>query len=121
MLRGTISSLVRFEHRDITNGSTTSSWRFRTRLELAYPVNRPKLTVDGALYLTEDTEWFVPMNEDPQQGRIDQWRVRAGVGYRWSFRTRLETLHIWTTERAADTSQFATDSRTIDVRVKLAF
>jgi hypothetical protein len=86
--RGTISTLLRFEHRDLLqSGSTTSSWRFRDRIELAYPLNRPKLTADDAVYLTSDTELFVPLTDDPQQGRVNEWRLRNGVGYRMTFNT----------------------------------
>src|SRR5262249_17890224 len=97
--RGTIATLLRFEHRDLLHSDSppTSSWRFRARVELAYPLNRPKLTQDGVVYLTSDTEFFVPVSEDPQQGHVDQWRLRNGVGYRVNFRTRLEALYIWTT------------------------
>jgi len=90
-------------------------------VELAYPLNQPKLTRDGTLYLTSDTELFVPISDDAQQGQINQWRLRNGVGYRVSFRTRLEALYIWTTKKESDTGRFATDSQAIDVRIKLAF
>jgi hypothetical protein len=42
-------------------------------------------------------------------------------GYRVNFNTRLEALYIWTTKKDTDTGHFATDSRAIDFRVKLAF
>ena len=121
--RGTIATLLRFEHRDLlhSDSSDTSSWRFRGRVELAYPLNRPKLTRDGTVYLTSDTELFVPISDDPEQGQISQWRLRNGVGYRVSFRTRLEALYIWTTKKDSGTSRFATDSQAIDVRIKMAF
>jgi hypothetical protein len=121
--RGTIATLLRFEHRDVlhSDSPTTSSWRFRGRVELAYPLNRPKLTSDGAVYLTSDSELFAPLGDDPQLGQVNQWRLRNGVGYRMSFNTRFEALYIWTTKKDSDTGEFATDSRAIDVRVKLAF
>jgi len=120
--RGTLSTLVRVEHRDLLqSGSTTSSWRFGDRIELAYPVNRAKVTADGAVYLTSDTELLVPLSDDPQQGRVNEWRLRNGVGYRMTFNTRLEVLYIWTTKKNNDTGRFATDSQAIDFRVKLAF
>jgi len=121
--RGTMATLLRFEHRDVGHSDSPdiSSWRFRGRIELAYPLNRPKLTSDGAVYLTSDTELFVPISDDPFQGRVNQWRLRNGVGYRLHFHTRLETLYIWTTKKDAGTDRFATDSQAIDFRVKLAF
>ena len=121
--RGTIATLLRFEHRDLSHSTSesTSSWRFRSRVELAYPVNRPKLTSDGVIYLTSDTEFFVPVSDDPQQGRIDQWRLRNGVGYRVNFSTRLEALYVWTTKKDAGTGHFVTDSHALDVRLRFAF
>jgi hypothetical protein len=121
--RGTISTLLRFEHRDLlsSDSPTTSSWRFRGRVEFAYPLNRPKLTSDGTVYLTSDTELFIPMSDDPHQGQVNQWRLRNGLGYRLSFNTRFEALYIWTTKKDAATGQFATDSQALDLRVKLAF
>jgi len=121
--RGTFGTLLRFEHRDLlhSDSPTTSSWRFRARVELAYPLNRAKLTSDGTVYLTSDTELFAPLSEDPQQGQVNQWRLRNGVGYRTSFKTRLEALYIWTTKKDPGTEAFTTDSQAFDVRIKLAF
>jgi hypothetical protein len=121
--RGTITTLLRFEHRDLVHSDapTTSSWRFRGRVEFAYPLNRPKLTADGTIYLTSDTELFTPVSDDPQRGQVNQWRLRNGIGYRIRFNTRLEALYIWTTKKSSDSGVFATDSQAIDLRVKLAF
>ena len=121
--RGTLATLLRFDHRDLlhSDSPSTSSWRFRARVELAYPLNRAKLTADGTVYLTSDTELFAPLSDDPQQGQVSQWRHRNGVGYRMNFNTRLEVLYIWTTKKDTDTGHFATDSQAIDFRVKLAF
>jgi hypothetical protein len=120
--RGTIATLVRVEHRDLQHSDSprSSSWRFRWRAELAYPLNRARLTADGAVYLTSDTELFVPISNDPQEGRITQWRLRNGIGYRIRFDTRLEALYIWTTKKDS-AGHFATDSQAIDFRLKLAF
>jgi len=121
--RGTIATLLRFEHRDLLRSDSpdTSSWRFRARVELAYPMNRAKLTSDGTAYLTSDAELFAPLGFDLQQGQVNQWRLRNGVGYRVNFNTRIEALYIWTTKKALDSGHFATNSQAIDVRVKLAF
>jgi len=121
--RSTIATLLRFEHRDLLHSDSpdTSSWRFRGRVELAYPLNRQKLTRDGTVYMTSDTELFVPISDDAHPGQISQWRLRNGVGYRGSFRMRLEALYIWTTKKESETGRFATESQAIDFRVKMAF
>jgi len=84
-------------------------------------MNRPKITVDGAICLTSDTELFMPLSDDPQQSHIRQWRLRNGIGYRMNFNTRLEALYIWTTKTDSDTDRIATKSQAIDFRVTLAF
>src|SRR5262249_56335033 len=63
--RGTIATLLRFEHRDLLNSDspTTSSWRFRGRVRLPYPLNPTKLTSDGAVYLTSYPELFAPVTQ----------------------------------------------------------
>src|SRR5262249_38851807 len=67
--RGTFATLLRFEHRDLlhSDSPTTSWWRFRARVELAYPLNRPKLTLHGAIYPTSDAELLWPGSRDRQQ------------------------------------------------------
>jgi len=78
------------------------------------------LTADGTIYLTSDTELFVPVSDDPQQGQVNRWRLRNGVGYRMNFKTRLEALYVWTSKKNSS-GRFATASQAIDFRVKLAF
>jgi len=102
------------------DSSTSVSWRFRGRVELAYPLNRAKLTSEGTAYLTSDTERFVPISDDPQQGQVNQWRLRNGAGYRVNFSTRLEALYIRTTKKD-EAGRFASESQAIDFRLKLAF
>ena len=41
-----VSTLLRFEE-------SQSEWTFRDRFNVAYPLNRPKTTSDGAIYLTQ--------------------------------------------------------------------
>ena len=84
---------------------------------MAYPVNRPKVTSDGAVYLTTDSEAFVPLDG----GFINQLRVRSGVGYRPSFRWRFEALYIWTEERSHPSEPLAVKNHALDLRVLLQF
>jgi hypothetical protein len=36
----------------------SSTLRLRNRVELLYPLNRPRIGDDGALYVPGDAEWF---------------------------------------------------------------
>ena len=84
---------------------------------MAYPLNRPKVTSNGAVYLVTDTEAFVPLDE----GFINELRVRSGVGYRQSFPWRFEARYVWTGERSRPSEPIAVKSHALDLRVFLEF
>ncbi len=116
------NNLLRFEYQNkdpLNGGATTTTWRLRDRQEIAYPFNRRKLTADGAVYATGDVELFIGLG-DAADPRFNQYRVRAGVGYRHDFKWRVEALFIQTRQRSGD-SGFSTSSNAFDARVKRAF
>jgi len=118
-----IGTLLRLE-RETTHSTAdprASSWRLRDRFALAYPMNRPKVTSDGAVYFTSDIEEFMPVDEAVKGGAIGQVRIRTGVGYRRSFAWRFDALYIWNAERNKESGVMAVDSHAIDVRVKRQF
>ncbi len=122
--RAVVSTLIRFEQRNLyypRDSATKSSWRFRDRFDFKYPLNRPKLTSDGAVYLMSDGELFVPIGEDVKGGVVKQVRVRTGVGYRSSFDWRFEALYQWTAVRTPASGAFAPDSHAVDIRVTHVF
>jgi hypothetical protein len=113
-------SLLRFEEnrqKPSTNSSFSSSWTFRDRFRMSYPLNRPKVTSSGAVYLATDTEAFVPLDE----GFINELRVRSGVGYRHSFPWRFEALYVWTGERSRPSEPIAVKNQALDLRVYFQF
>lgn len=121
--RGVFSTLLRLEQRNqfYSDGSSTkSTWRFRDRFEFAYPLNRPKVTIDGAVYVIADAEAFVPIGEDTK-GLVNQLRMRSGVGYRSSFDWRFDALYMWTAAKSPASGAFASDNHAIDIRVKRVF
>jgi hypothetical protein len=112
-------TLLRFEdQREHSSGgsTTTSSWQFRDRFSIAYPLNRPKTTSNGAIYLTTDSEAFVLLDD----GVFNQLRIRSGVGYRHSFPWRFETLYIWRRDRSG-AGVWATKYQALDFRVFFQF
>jgi hypothetical protein len=98
------------------DSTTTSSWQLRDRFSVAYPLNRPKTTSNGAIYLTTDSESFVLLDG----GVLNQLRIRSGVGYRHSFPWRFETLYIWRTDKS-DAGVWATKYHALDFRVLYQF
>jgi hypothetical protein len=91
----------------------------RRAQEISYPFNRKKLTADGAVYATGDVELFVLLG-DASDPRFNEYRVRAGVGYRRDFSWRFEALFVQTRQRSGD-SGFSTSSNAFDARVTRVF
>jgi hypothetical protein len=84
------------------------------------PLNKARITDDGARYLLADWEWFMPL-DDPNERFANRQRIRAGLGYRRSFNWRYELLYIWTRSRETIDEGFSTTENIIDIRVKRLF
>jgi len=120
--RVVLSTWVRAEYQNQfhSNGTaTTTTWRLRSRPELSYPFNRNKITADGAVYATGDAELYFPFGD--AGGFVEQYRIQAGVGYRRSFRWRLEALVIQTRARKTEDDAFSTSNRAFDLRIRMVF
>jgi hypothetical protein len=118
-----IRDLMRVEWRNLfynDDRSTSSTVRFRNRLELQVPLNKDRLTDDGARYLTTDWEWFIPL-EDVAERYANKQRIRAGIGYRRSFHWRFEVLYIWNRSRNTVDEGFTSSDHIIDVQFKRVF
>lgn len=119
-----LRDLVRVEWRNLfySGGDTESdsTVRFRNRLEYLMPLNKARITDDGAQYLLADWEWFIPV-DDPEERFASRQRIRAGLGYRHSFKWRYELLYIWTRSRNTIDEEFSTIENIIDIRVRRVF
>jgi hypothetical protein len=76
--RTVVRDLVRVEYRNFFYGGakegTESSWRFRNRLEFLVPLNKARISDDGARYLLADWEWFLPL-EDHEERFANKQRI----------------------------------------------
>lgn len=122
--RVVVRDLVRVEARNIfytgAGTGTSSTVRFRNRLELLVPLNKERLSDDGARYILADWEWFIPL-DDPQERFANKQRIRAGLGYRRSFAWRVELLYMWTRSRNTIEDGYTTNDNIIDIRIKRVF
>ena len=84
------------------------------------PLNKERLTDDGARYLLTDWEWFIPLSDQDERFANKQ-RIRAGFGYRRTFAWRFEALYIWTRSRNTIEDDFDTSDNIINIRVKRFF
>jgi hypothetical protein len=118
-----VRDLVRVEWRNLFNTGgppDESSVRFRNRLELLLPLNRPRITDDGARYLLADWEWFIPTTNVEERFASRQ-RVRTGLGYRRNFHWCFEFIYAWTRSRETIEDDFATADNIFNIRVKHVF
>lgn len=119
-----VRDLVRVESRNYfysgAGSGSDSTVRFRNRLEFLVPLNKERITDDGARYLLADWEWFVPL-DDPSERFANRQRIRTGFGYRRSFNWRYEVLYLWTRSRNTIDDPFTTTENIIDIRVKRLF
>jgi Protein of unknown function (DUF2490) len=115
-----LRNFIRVEWRNLYYSDATphtSTVRYRDRLEMQFPVNRPRVTDDGALYVSGDVEGFWSPDGVPERFASKQ-RVRAGLGYRWNYAWRLETLYVWDRSRDSAQSGFTTDDHALDLRLR---
>jgi hypothetical protein len=119
-----VRDLLRVESRNFfySSGDTKSdsTVRVRNRLEFLAPLNKERITEDGARYFLADWEWFVPL-EDPDERFSNRQRIRTGLGYRRNFSWRYELLYIWTRSRTTIDEEFTTNENMINIRVKRIF
>jgi Protein of unknown function (DUF2490) len=115
-----LRDLVRLEWRNLyysTDKPDSSTLRFRNRFETQWPLNRQKVTDNGATYLTADWEWFIPA-DDPAERFANSQRIRSGIGYRHSFAWRFEAMYVWNRTRNTIDEPFTTSYHAIDLTMK---
>lgn len=91
-----IRDFNRVENRNIyyqETGTWSNTWRYRNRLEFQYPLSPNHMSDDDIWYLMADAELFVNLGETPAERFNDNWRLRAGVGYRVGFSWQFEFLY----------------------------
>lgn len=119
-----IRDLLRVEQRNLfydgSDEETSSTVRFRNRVEMLLPVNRPLLTDDGAIYASADWEAFVPLG-DPEERFANRHRIRTGIGWRRSAAWRGEALYVWTRSRNSFQDDFETSDHAVVIRLKRVF
>jgi hypothetical protein len=121
--RVVVRDLVRVEFRNLfySDGAPESSTvRFRNRLQLTAPFNKPSMTSDGAVYFLADWEWFIPLGE-PAERFSDSQRVRAGLGHRRSYNWDVESLFVWNRTRKSPDTGYSTSNYAVDIRFKRTF
>lgn len=118
--RVVIRDLVRVESRNLFYSDDTeqsSTVRLRNRLEFQVPLNRARVTDDGARTLLADWEWFLPL-DDPSERFANRQRIRTGIAVRQSYTWRCEVLYIWTRSRDTTADPFSTSENALFIAVR---
>jgi hypothetical protein len=115
-----LRDLLRFEYRNVyysTDKSDTHTVRVRNRLETLWPINRQKISDNGATYVSADWEWFMPL-DDPSERYANRQRIRTGVGHRHSPRWTFEALYVWNRSRNTVDDPYTTTDHAVDLTMK---
>jgi hypothetical protein len=115
-----LRNLIGVEWRTLSysDGTPSSSTaRVRNRLEALWAVNRPRVTDAGATYALSDAEWFWTQHE-PQERFANKQRLRAGIGHRFGYAWRVESLYVWDRSRDAASDGFSTAHHAIEASVR---
>ena len=123
--RFTIANLARLEFRKFWytgDRDDETEVRFRNRLETKFALNESNLNSDGVIYLLADVEFFVPLSDEEVAERFATTRrLRLGLGYRFSYKWRFETLYMQDNAKDTIESDINVDARMIDLRFRRFF
>jgi hypothetical protein len=114
--------LIRFEQRNQRDQETmewSHSTRSRWRAETVIPLNKPTMFAGDKLwYAVVDTEAFIIKDQDVQERFANRLRIRAGLGYRFSYALRIELMY--TLQRSKNTldGDFFTSDNIFRFRIK---
>jgi hypothetical protein len=115
-----LRDLLRVEWRNLsysTDKPDSSTVRLRNRFESLWPINRPRISDNGASYLAADWEWFIPL-DDPDERFANRQRIRAGIGYRHSVAWRFEAQYVWNRSRNTLDEPFTSTDHAAELTMK---
>jgi hypothetical protein len=118
-----IRDYLRLESRNVfydDGRPSSSTWRVRNRLDAQFPINRDRVTTDGALAAVVDWEFFVPV-ADPDERFANRQRIRLGLAYRHRREWRFTLLYVGTRTRDTLDEPFSVSSRAVALTVVRTF
>jgi hypothetical protein len=119
-----VATLFRIEYRNLYYNDEkpdSHQWRFRARVETKLGITDADVSRDRTLYGTADVEYYVPFGADVSETFASKLRLRAGLGYRFSYQWRAEILYIRDSNRKTKDDPFAASTDAADIRVKVFF
>ena len=111
--------LTRYEQRFVRQQEQDqwqNSDRLRIRGEMIVPINRKRYYEDKLLYALADYEVFLVKDNAIQERFANRARLRVGLGYRFSYSTRLEV--IYTLQKSRNTLEDAAVTNDSILRIR---
>jgi hypothetical protein len=113
---------TRFELRNVRYmeiGEVERTLRFRSRVEVVYPITNPSHRDPKTLYGLTDFEVFADLAGDEIDERFsNRTRFRLGAGWRQDLEWRLELVYTFQNSRNTLGEEFSTSDNIIRVRLK---
>jgi hypothetical protein len=114
--------LIRFEQRNQKDQETdrwSHSTRSRLRAETVIPLNKPTMFAgDNLWYAVADAEAFFIKDQDVQERFANRLRIRAGLGYRFSYALRIELMYTLQQSKNTLDGDFFTSDNIFRFRIK---
>ncbi len=112
--------LLRYEMRNFKNLETKAwetVWRPRARFESIIPINQKSFFKDNLWYGILDAEYLFTKNEVDERF-ANRFRLRTGIGYRFSNSWRFEFLYMYQASKNANQDDFDSSDNVFRFRVK---
>jgi hypothetical protein len=97
------------------------TYRYRNRLEAQYALNNDSLLANRTYYALADAELFVNLGSAAVETFNDNWRFRAGIGFRQDWGWRYEFLYTLQLTRDTLANDFKVSNHILRVRIKHYF
>jgi hypothetical protein len=98
-----------------------TTYRYRNRLEVQYALNNSSIIDDKTYYALADAEIFINLGDAAVERFNDNWRFRAGLGYRQKWGWRIELLYTLQLTRNTIGEEFDVSNHIIRLRIKHYF
>jgi len=114
--------VLRYQQRnfkDIETGDWSNSNRTRLRGEVFVCINGPNLFTDKLWYALADYEEFIVLDQQLEERFANRRRARIGVGYRLSYKHRVEVGYTLQSARDEINDEFTGADNVIQFKYKL--
>jgi len=121
--RFNLSTLFRYEYRNIFFNNNTSEHqsRYRVRVETKTAFNHEDISYDDTYYLFADIEGYFNFGKEVEEVFSNKARLRLGPGYRYNDKNTFEVLMIYDLAKNTIEGDTRNDAYAINFRYKIFY